>query len=280
LLVLALACCAAVLAGCGISKTIDPVAAAATKTEDAGGVKVHMTMQVTDPATGPVTITADGVTDDTQADMTMDFSQVPGASQAFAGDSSMEMRFLEEGGDPVLYMHVPFLASKLPGGQTWVRMDLEQAGKSMGIDFSQLMSGANENPGQTLDMLRASGDVTEVGTEDLDGVSTTHYTATIDLTKEADRLGSGGQAMVQRLIAMGAPSTIPVDVWVSDDGYVRRMTMDESMVQQGRATDMKLTLDMSDYGTTVNVTAPPSDETYDITDLASQAAQAAAPTTH
>ena len=54
---------------------------------------------------------------------------------------------------------------------------------------------------------------------------------------------------------------------------LRRPT--ESMTVGGQSADMKLAMTISDYGTAVNVTAPPSDQVFDMTQLAAQAAQSA-----
>lgn len=263
-----------VLAGCGVSKTIDPVAAAATKSENAGGAKMDMTVAASADGKS-FTVTAGGVFDQSEGDMTMDLSDVVSQAGLPASDGTAEFRYLQENGDPVVYMSIPFLSSQLPGGASWIKIDLEQAGKSLGVDLDQLINQANQNPAQALDMLRASGSVTEVGTETVDGVSTTHYKATIDLSQAADKLGSDAEAWVQRLVNAGAPATIPVDVWIGDDGLIRRLTMDESLATGAQSGDVKVTIDISDYGTPVNVTAPPASDTIDLTALASQAAAAA-----
>ncbi len=266
---LALSGAAAVVAGCGVQKTIDPVAAAATKTENAGGAKLAMTVGVT--ADGKTfNATANGVFDKDQGDLTMDLSDALGAAGLQGADGSVELRYLEESGAPVVYLNMPFLSSRLPTGQSWIRLDLEKAGKSLGVDLNQLMGQAGQNPSDVLDMLRASGSVQEVGTETVNGDSTTHYEATIDLAKAAGRLGDRAQQLVQNLIAQGAPSSIPVDVWIGDDGLVRKLTLDESLSAQGHSADVKLDLELSDYGTTVNVTAPPADQTLDLTGLLGQ----------
>ena len=107
-------------------------------------------------------------------------------------------------------------------------------------------------------MLRSVGSVQTVGTETVDGVSTTHYKATIDLAKAAGTVGGPAQDAVQHLIDQGGPSSIPVDVWIGDDGLVRKLTVDETVSNGGQTGTAHLTLDLSDYGTAVNVTAPPS----------------------
>src|SRR6185312_4858708 len=90
LVALALLCAAAVVAGCGVQKTLDPVAAAATKTQNAGGAKLAMTVGVT--ADGKTfDVTANGVFDKEQGDLTMDLPDPVGQA---------EIRYLQESGDP------------------------------------------------------------------------------------------------------------------------------------------------------------------------------------
>jgi hypothetical protein len=264
-LALALLAAAVALAGCGVERTIDPVAAAATKTANAGGVKVAMTVGTTADGKS-FTVNANGAFDKDQGELTMD---LPGAG------GTAEIRYLEESGDPVVYMNMPALSSQLPGGKSWIRLDVAQAGKALGVNVDQLINQAGQNPADVLDMLRASGSVDEIGTETVNGESTTHYKATIDLQKAAGKLGDRAQQAVQNLIAQGAPSALPVDVWVGDDGLVRKLTMDESLSAGGSSAAVNLSILFSDYGSDVNVTAPPADQTLDLTALASQIASAA-----
>jgi hypothetical protein len=276
-LALSLACGAAALAGCGVARTVDPVAAAATKTANAGGVKVAMTLGVVGPGGQTFNVAANGAFDQDAADVTVDASSLLAAGNLPSTDGSIEVRYLEENGDAVLYINAPFLSSMLPigGGKSWFRLDLQQVGKGAGLDFNQLLGQANQNPAQVLDLLRASGSVEKVGTETVNGESTTHYKATIDLATAAGKLGPDAQAKVQGLIDQGAPSSIPVDVWIGDDGLVRKLTLDETVTHDGQAGGVHLTLNFSDYGTAVNVAAPPSGDTLDLTALATQFAQSA-----
>ena len=262
---LALSCTAVALAGCGVSKTIDPVASAATKTQNAGGVKVAMTVATTAGGRS-FTVDANGAFDKDQGQLTMN---LPGSG------GTAEVRYLTESGDPVVYVNVPALSSQLPGGKSWLRLDVAKAGQALGVDVAQLMNQAGQNPADVLDMLRASGSVDEVGTETVNGESTTHYKATIDLKQAAGKIGDRAQQMVQHLIAEGAPSSLPVDVWIGDDGLVRKLAMNESFAAGGSSAAANLSILFSDYGTDVSVTAPPAEQTLDLTALASQFASAA-----
>ncbi len=264
----------AVLAiGLGSTKPADAVVAAAAKSEDAGGAKIAMTLSVSDAAAQKsASVTASGVFDQSNADLNVDLSGLGSGSglslPAMLG--SLEIRYLQESGDPVVYANVPFLAAVVPGGKTWVRADLEELGKLGGFDLSQYLNQSSQNPGQVLDLLRATGSVQQVGTESVDGVATTHYTASIDLDKAAALVSQNAKSLVDHLIAGGAPASIPLDVWIgNDDGLVHKLTVDEQLKQ----ATVDLTLDISDYGTPVTVTAPPSDQVLDLNDLMSQAGQ-------
>ncbi|HWB23747.1 MAG TPA: LppX_LprAFG lipoprotein [Gaiellaceae bacterium] len=271
--VLALLWLAVGLSACGVSRTIDPVAAAATKTEQAGGSKISMTVDVSSPAGQSYEVTANGAFDQQEGQMTMDMSNLLQSSGLPVGSGSgVEVRYLTENRDPVMYMDMPFLASKLPAGKDWLRLDLEKAGKSMGIDFSQLMGQSSQNPAQTLDMLRASGNITEVGPDTVNGEPTTEYTGSVDLAKAA-KLRGLPQSLVQKMEDTTGSSTIPVTVWVGSDGLVRQVVESIDTTSGGQTLTTKVTIDISDYGTDVSVSAPPSDEVLDLTDLASSALQ-------
>jgi LppX_LprAFG lipoprotein len=254
------------LAGCAFSKTIDPVAAAATKTEQAGGVQMAMTVTLTGRGQTS-TITANGAFDREQGELTLDASGLLQSAGLPAGSGSgIKLLYLQEGGDPVTYVQLPFLANRLPSGESWIKLDLETVGQSFGVDVNQLLGQATQNPGQALDLLRASGDVQEVGTATVDGVATTEYQATIDLAKAA-QLGGLPQAQIQKLTASGAPTTLPVDVWIGPDGLVRKLDLTESTTSAGLPASVDVTVDLSDYGTPVTVTAPPADQVFDASSL-------------
>ena len=123
--------------------------------------------------------------------MTMDMSSLlPGE-----GGGTTEIRAL----GTMVYMRMPGgLSAELPQGKQWFAFDL---GKSLdaaglgGLDPSQLMQ---QDPTQTLRLLRASSTgVEEAGRADVRGTETTRYTAMLDLKKSleatADELGLSEQ---------------------------------------------------------------------------------------
>jgi hypothetical protein len=265
------------LTGCGVSSTLDPVAEAASKTQDAGGVKMTMAIDVADETSGKTfSISANGAFDREQGKLTMDMTGALESAGAPAGvGGSLELLYLQEGGSTVMYMDFPLVSNLLGGGKRWIRLDLDKAGKALGVDLGQTMGQAGQNPAQILDMLRASGQVEQVGTETIAGVETTKYKGAIDLAKAAEQHGVSSD-MVEKLMAAGAPTHVPVEVWVGDDGLVRQFRLTEELATGGHSGSVRITVGLSDYGTDVSVTAPPAAEVFDATALAALAGQQAA----
>jgi hypothetical protein len=260
---LALLAAAVGLAGCGATGLVDPVASAASKSAGAGGVRVSMRVEVSSPSFGDSVVTGTGLVDQDQGRVSLDLSGI-GASlpPQFAGAASgIDVLYDTEGGDHVVYAHAPFLAQFL-GGKDWVRLDLERAASSAGVNLSGVLGQAAGNPVQILDLLRQNGDVTEVGPDTVDGVATTKYHASVDLEKALTSKGVP-EATVQEMLNNGAPAQLPVDVWIgNDDGLVREVQSTLAVPSAGGDVKTVATVKLSDWGTPVAVEPPPSDQVY------------------
>jgi len=260
---------AAGLTACGVSGTVDPVADAATKTQDAGGYKATFSMALS-VAGRKLAMTGKGEFAPGQGELVMDMTDLLQQSGAPAGtDGSIDAIYVTEADDPVIYFKFGLLSALLPGGKAWIRLDIAKAGKAAGLDLSKLMGGAAQNPADALQLLRANGDFSAVGTETVGGVSTTHYHGTVDLRKALAAKGAPAD-LIQRLLDLGAPEQYPVDVWVDDSGYVRQVVMSYDQTVSGTTVSTSMTMDMSDYGTDVTISAPPADQVFDATELATK----------
>jgi hypothetical protein len=271
LLGLALAGLAVSLSACGgAASALDPVAEAATKSADAGGATVKIDMAFTIGAQKGA-MTATGRFDRDEGELSFDLSKLfTGSGAPAAAGGPMRMIYRKEDGHSILYMSMPFLATMLPDGRTWVKTDLDRLAGVMGRDFGQLVGQSSQNPGDTLAMLRSVGDVEKVGTDTVDGVETTHYRATIDLAKAIEQKGVS-KATVQRLRESGAPAKLPVEVWVGkDEGLPRKLEMAYDAKTQGSPVSTRMTMSFSEWGSDVSVDAPPDDEVFDATELAAK----------
>jgi hypothetical protein len=125
-------------------------------------------------------------------------------------------------------------------GTPWVKVDLS--------DLTAMVPGTAElpaiEPAELIDRLRTEGiEVTEVGRESVRGVEATHYRAEVP--------AATGSA------AVGAAT---IDVWIDDDGLVRRADL--------RGEDgVEARVELLDLGQPVSIEAPPSDQITDLGDL-------------
>lgn len=191
-----------------------------------------------------------------------------GAPDELADPSKWKLEMRLDG--TVAYMRMPLLESQLPDGKEWVRVDLDEAAALQGLDLDDdvLSFAKGSDPRETLDYLRAvSGDLTNLGTEDVRGVPTTHYFAALDWKKALALAAreSGQEGFLAQIQNMpGAMASVPVDVWVDAENLVRRMTMDLSFSspdqQQAKAS---LSMELFDYGKPVTVEAPPASAVVD-----------------
>jgi hypothetical protein len=206
----------------------------------------------------------------------MDFDMTGLPASAQLGGPTLHMSMVFEGLD--LYMKLPpSLAAQIPGGKPWLKLNLQEAGKQAGIDLSQLLQSGNmsQDPTQMLDYLRAaSGEVTKVGNEQVRGVDTTHYRATVDLKKVPDAAPSGQRAalrkQIDQLIALTGTRTIPTEVWIDGDNLVRRVKLSYVFDQNGERGSTTVLEELYDFGAQVNVSPPTADEVVDITQLLQQ----------
>jgi hypothetical protein len=269
---LALAMLTAVTAGCGGGKSrvgFDPVSAAATKTQHAGASRVRFSLAFSVPQLPGkmLRMRGTGAIDGTSGEMTFDMGSI--LEQAgLTGGGSMKEIFLKEDGDFVIYMQLGALASQIPGGKQWIRLDFSRLGEAKGLDFNKLLSGSQLQPTDLLSMLKTEGaTVRKVGFEKVNGTVTTHYHVTVDLAKALAARGLSSPMLAG--IAAQAPS-IPEDVWVGQDGLVRRVRLSYSLEQQGKSVSMAMAMDIYDYGVDLKIAAPPSSDVFDATDLAQQ----------
>jgi len=268
---LAVAAAAAVTAGCGSSGSadavaLDPVSAAAAKTQDAGAARIRFSLALSSPQVGrakSVAVRGTGAIDGTSSELTIGLgSLLHDTGLPVGANGSVQEISLEQNGDYVLYVKSGLATAYLPGGKQWVELDVTKLGKSAGVDLAQLLSGSQLQPGDLLSMLKGEGaKVQTVGEATVDGVATTHYRVTIDVAKALQQRG-----LPSALLGSTAKQlpTIPANVWIGKDGLVSRVELSYAVAQ----THAALKMDLYDYGAHVTIAAPPSSSVFDATQLA------------
>jgi hypothetical protein len=233
------------------------VAQAADKTASAGGAKMAFVIQVQGQ-----TLHGAGFVDPKGRRARLTF-QLP------KGQGAMETVYV---GQTIYMQFPPALRSQVPGGKSWVKIDLRQFGQKQGIDIGALQSTSGNDPSAQLEQLRGAGDVKKAGTEQVRGTPTTHYTATLDLRRAADRAPAAqrdaARRSIDRIIKLTGQSTLPTEVWLDAQGRARRMKVSQSI----RGQSFTYTMDLYDFGTREALKAPPASETADLTQLAAKRA--------
>lgn len=163
-----------------------------------------------------------------------------------------------------LYVRSPVFAQLLPAGKEWVRLDLSKLASAEGVDLGSLVD-SNPSPNSALAYLSgSSGSVRVVGHSKVKGVETTHYRTTIDLRQAARKAKGSAKRSIRRVINVAGVRKLPVDVWVGDDGYVRKIIYSQ---HSSRNQAAKITMELYDFGSTVTAGAPPASSVVDFQQL-------------
>jgi hypothetical protein len=182
------------------------------------------------------------------------------------GGRQLEQRIVNQ----VLYQKPPAASGQLPEGKSWMKVDLQRLNRSQGTGPS--MSDPANSFAYTKSL--SEKDVRKVGDEPVNGVSTTHYRVDLDLSKPAE-----GDSAQERKLRAQSGDDVPVDLWIDEDGLTRRqqirMTVKDTAQTGGAGTSAqqaqaKVVMDFSGFGTEVDVAAPPSADTADVTDKVSR----------
>lgn len=256
-------------AGCGGDQLVSPesVAEAADATFESGGFRFGLTGTV-EAAGEQVKITGTGVSSANGKRASLE-ARVGGP----AGTEDLRMSEVFDG--TAIYLKSRAFESELPEGKRWLKIDLAKTYKNVGLNLDQLTGPAGNNPRDSLQYLRALGDIHRMGTESVRGVETTHYKGTLNLSRAINRLKpserKAARAGFQRLLKGGGFSDeTPTEVWIDKNKLVRRERVLFSFEPvPGKKGTADTTMELFDFGTTVAVRVPAKDEVEDVTELAS-----------
>lgn len=201
------------------------------------------------------------------AAMSMRISGGVPASAAALG--SMQL-VLDDSNGPVEYLHMAALESRLPAGKSWVKVDFAALGKTAGVDLGKVEQSGTADPARMLSFLRRVSDPTVVGHERVDGASTTHYRAQIDLRRViAAETDATARASLNRAIELSGVSSYPADAWIDRDGYLRRVQVRIPLgaTSSSAGGELTVTEDLSGFGDPVDVIVPPESSVVDVAEL-------------
>jgi len=239
---------------------LNAIAAAAERTQSEPGMRGTMRAVVTSPNPDEsITMTGRSVFDETKerSRMLMKFP-VP------ALDEVVEMEMVGDG--TMMFMRSDMFGDELPDGREWMGMDL-----SFGGELDLPVPAANDAKGELELLEAATGGVRKLGREKVRGVATTHYSGTVALDEQVERLREEGADEIASFVEdEGGP--MEIEVWIDADGLVRRMQVVQTQPAEDGvgSVSVEMEMDFFDFGPVPAIEIPESDEVFDITSLAKE----------
>jgi hypothetical protein len=231
----------------------NPVVAAAKRTAAAEAGRFTLNSVTSVPGTGRIVLKGKGTQRGTA--ISMDVDLVSGGV-----NTEMSVIGLEEASGYVLYFKSPLFGAQLPAGKTWVKLDLQKAATTMGLDFSSLLDSA-----QTVDPLRYGiVKTTKVGRGKVAGRDTTRYRVVVDVNRAGKRIPAYQRQLdaIERATGLQL-SRVTQHVWIDRAGRFARLTTSyPTVVGSTRATNT-VTLTYVSYSAPKPITAPPATTVVD-----------------
>jgi hypothetical protein len=157
-----------------------------------------------------------------------------------------------------VYLQLPDFALPKP----WLKVEL---GEVPGLEGAGQVTDVD--PADSLRLLHgALRDADVVGSEEIRGVPTTHYRVTVGLAEAAAQTSGDARVFLDRQIERLRTESLPLDVWLDEEGRVRRQAYQVDVPSFGATpsgtapSGIRLALEYYDYGVTVDVTPPPADQ--------------------
>jgi hypothetical protein len=204
-----------------------------------------------------------------------------GANTKFSMTSTMagqatEMRMV----DKVMYIKLPAADQKQMGtDKSWAKISADgtdPVSQALGGALSQ--SAEQSDPSKMLDQISKAGRIISSDQTELNGEQVNHYKVELDVAKAVDQFtGQVPSAARDKITDMlkGKDIKLPAELWLDKNNLPVQVTMDQGPMMKAMgapgAGDSKFTMKYSDWGTQVDVAAPPADQVVDLGELMKKA---------
>jgi hypothetical protein len=208
--------------------------------------------------------------------MAIDGANTKFSMSSTAAGETTEMRMV----DKVMYIKLPAEQQKQMGtDKSWAKISADGTdpiSQAMGSALSQ--SAEQSDPSKILEQVSKAGRIISSDQTELNGQQVNHYKVELDVAKSVEQFTDQVPAAARdKLTEMlkGKDIKIPAELWLNKDNLPVQVTMDQGPMMQALgapgAGDSKFTMKYSDWGTTVDVTAPPADQVVDLGELMKKA---------
>lgn len=253
----------------GDAVALDPVASAATRTSSTTSSRVAFSMTMSLPNGQSLDMAGRGMFDSSTrvGELSMQLG-LPAAMQSQLPGAPRLQLIMDGSNGLVMYMSSPMFGP-LPGGKTWLKLDVAKVAKSEGVDLSKEFSQLNTaDPSQSLKYLMAASNARAVGRNRIRGVLTTHYDLVVDLHRLASEDPAQKDTLDKAISLLGIDS-YPAEAWVDSHGLVRRFQLSmRTPSTLGGSSTVTLTEDLYGFGKPVSVSVPDAGSVLDATSIA------------
>lgn len=210
---------------------------------------VHVTMTMSVPEVGSI---------NSSGDLTFSPALAEHVTMAMPSLGDMEMVLV----DGTMYVKLPSQLAGVVGstGKPWTKFDVGGTNPLIPSLGSTADLAGQADPTKLIQQIAAAGTITKVTHETVNGVSATHYSITVDVAKMAAGQ-SGGSSEQQALEQLGV-GTLPFDIWVDADNLPLRIVTHVAYSEPTaeRSEQVTMTINYSDWGKPVTITAPPASQ--------------------
>ncbi|MFD3698434.1 hypothetical protein ACFWUZ_20180 [Streptomyces sp. NPDC058646] len=137
----------------------------------------------------------------------------------------------------------------------WVRVD------TTALPDGNLVTGGATDPLAAAELLRGAQEVTYVGETEVAGTKVRHYRGTTDIGRAARSASPEVKGALEAAAKGFSTDTVPFDVYLDEEGRMRKVRHRFSYVNKG-VIDVSSTTLLYGFGTPVNVVLPASGDIY------------------
>lgn len=227
----------------------NPVAAAAERTQKVPGMRMTLTMRISTESAPAVNISGSGVYngEENLGQFTYHMSGAQSPVQEFDAVTS----------EDAWYFRYPQLASKMPEGKEWLKLE--------GFPGQSDISKVSEGPQSSLQILAGAGSVQRLDQAEVRGVPTTRYQVSMSAAGIVKALRSQGKdELAEEVESTPAAGPTQGEVFIDDHGMLRRMNMTSTVISDGKAVTTELHTDIFDFGIHPSIQIPDDSQVFDL----------------
>lgn len=263
---------------------LERISEAAENTVEEGTARFTLTVETGDTATTDTGVDAD---DDPDAPATTTTAMVEAEGEEDFEEERRRLVVQGPQGELEIIVDGSELYLQLPAteDEQWARADINELAED-GVGFGGPGGVPFQDSRSNLEVLQdATGDVSEVGEEDVQGEPTTQYELTINLQDAAALAEDDAAGTLEQLAEQTGLDELDMQVWVGDDDLIRRVayTVDLGQIQVEEDVDadgaeddpgadieadpqgaITVTVEYYDFGTELDIELPDDENVIDL----------------